>query len=215
MRPRTPLVKVCGVTDAAPARAAVEAGADFLGLVFAPSPRRVTPARAQGLVDEVPAAWVGVFVDPDPDDVEDLVARVGLAAVQLHGAETPALCRAVRAATGRPVWKAIRWGGDATALEPWAGAADCLLLDSGAGGGRTLEWRSLARRLPLERRPAPLFLAGGLHAGNVAEAIAVVAPDGVDASSRLERAPGVKDLRRVRAFVEAARRATSAPVSPR
>ncbi|HUP20621.1 MAG TPA: phosphoribosylanthranilate isomerase [Gemmatimonadota bacterium] len=199
-------IKVCGLTEPAGARAAREAGADFLGIVFAPgSPRRLDPARAAALVARVPAAWVGVFVDPVPSDVARIAGALELAAVQLHGDESPDRCREIRAAAGVPVWKAL--GPGAGPLEDWAEAVDAVLLDSGAGGGRPLPWRDLAARLERRRPAVPLFLAGGLEASNVAEAIAVLAPDGVDASSRLERSPGLKDPARVRAFVAAARAA--------
>lgn len=203
----TLLVKVCGITDSTTARVALAAGADFLGLVLAPSPRRMEPVRARALVREVPAAWVGVFVDPAAGEVEALADELGLAAIQLHGRETPAFCRALGRATGRPVWKAIRWRGEPAEMDPWAGMIERVLLDSGAGEGRALPWTEIAERLPPERRPAPLFLAGGLDPDNVAAAVAVVAPDGVDASSRLEASTGRKDPERIRAFVAAARAA--------
>jgi len=205
-------IKVCGLTEPVGARAAREAGADFLGIVFAPgSPRRLDLARAAELVARVPAAWVGVFVDPDPAEVARIAAALELAAVQLHGGESPERCREIRAAAGVEVWKALdpRAGG----LERWAEAVDAVLLDSGAGGGRPLPWRDLAAGLERARPAVPLFLAGGLDAANVGRAMTLLAPDGVDASSRLELSPGVKDPARVRAFVCAAR-AASAPATP-
>lgn len=201
-------VKVCGITEPDAARAA--AGADWLGLVLAPSPRRVDEATAAGLTAGIDAAWVGVFVDADPDEVAGVADRLGLAAVQLHGAETPDTCRRVREATGRPVWKAVRWDADPARLDAWAAEVDALLVDAAIGDrlggtGRALPWEALAERWARDRRPAPTILAGGLGPDNVARAIEVVDPDGVDASSRLERAPGRKDPRLVRAYVEAAR----------
>lgn len=203
-------VKVCGLTDAAAARAA--AGADRAGLVFAPSPRRVDADRAARLVADVAAAWVGVFVDPDPAAVVALADRLDLATVQLHGDETPETCRRIREATGREVWKAVRWDAHPDAVEAWAESVDAFLVDAGDGGrlggtGRTLPWEELAERWARERRRIPMILAGGLDPDNVAEAVAIVDPDGVDASSRLEREPGRKDPGLVRAFVRAARSA--------
>lgn len=209
----TPItVKVCGITDPAAARAALEAGVDYLGLVFARSPRQVDPATAERLVEVVAADWIGVFVDPDPAGVVDAVERLGLHAVQLHGGESPETCRAIRLGCGRPVWKAIRWNLDPDRFDAYAEVADALLVDAARGDrfggtGRTLPWERLASRLPDRPRRIPVVLAGGLDPDNVAAAIDAVDPDGVDASSRLERAPGQKDPDRVRRFVAAARAA--------
>lgn len=207
------VVKVCGITEPDVARAA--AGADRLGLVFAPSPRRVDEATAARLVRAVKAAWVGVFVDADVDRTLALAERLDLAAIQLHGSETPETCRRIRDGSGRPVWKAVRWDADPARVDAWAAEADALLVDAAEGDrfggtGRALPWEDLADRWGRDRRPAPTILAGGLGPDNVARAIEALDPDGVDASSRLERAPGEKDPERVRAFVEAARAATVA-----
>lgn len=208
-------VKVCGITDADAGRAAVDAGADYLGLVFARSPRRLTPNAAERLVEAVPAAWVGVFVDPDPDQLRQTAERLGLHAVQLHGSESPELCRAIRLACHRPVWKALRWDTGARTVEAYAASCDALLLDGTdgdrlGGTGRTLPWDRLAVRLAARPRRTPVFLAGGLGPENVDEAVRAVDPDGVDASSRLERTPGRKDPDLVRRFVAAARATSNA-----
>lgn len=204
-----PFVKVCGVVDPAIARAAVRAGADYLGLVFAPSARRVDPDRARRLVDAVPASWVGVFADAPEGEAERACRDLDLAAVQLHGREDEERCRRVREATGRTVWKAVRWDGRPESVERFAGAVDAVLVDAAADGrggtGRTLPWREIAERWPVEARSVPLVLAGGLEAGNVVDAVRIVRPAGVDASSRLERSPGVKDPALVTRFVEAIR----------
>ncbi|HET6360770.1 MAG TPA: phosphoribosylanthranilate isomerase, partial [Gemmatimonadota bacterium] len=89
-------IKICGITSEEAARSAVEAGVDHLGLVFCPSPRRVSEERATVLTRRVPAAWVGVFADTSPDEVARTASALGLAAIQLHGAESPEECRAVR-----------------------------------------------------------------------------------------------------------------------
>jgi phosphoribosylanthranilate isomerase len=197
-------IKVCGITSEDAARAAVAAGADHLGLVLCASPRRMTIERAMALTAEVSASWVGVFADSTPSDVARAARSLGLAAVQLHGSETPDACRAVRE-QGIPVWKAVDPGIPAAA-EAYAGAADALLLDHGRGGsGRALDWTAVAVHFPLGRRPLPVILAGGLDPDNVARAIREARPDGVDASSRLESAPGVKDPELVRRFVSRAR----------
>ena len=200
-------IKVCGITSEDAARAAVEAGADHLGIVLCASVRQVSPERAEELTRRVPAAWVGVFADASLEEMSDLVCRLDLTALQLHGRETPDICRAVRDSTGLPVWKAI----GPTLRGRSAGyrkVADALLLDAGKGGsGKTLDWEAVGAEFPRSRRRIPLLVAGGLDAHNVALAIRSADPDGVDASSRLERAPGVKDPDRVRAFVLRARAA--------
>jgi phosphoribosylanthranilate isomerase len=202
-------IKVCGITSEEVARTAIDAGANHLGLVFCASPRRVTLERAALLVACVPASWVGVFADPPLEEVAGAARELGLAAVQLHGHETPALCSAVRERTGVPVWKAITpTEAEAAAFEA---AVDALLLDAGSGGtGRTLEWSTIGTRFPRARRIVPHLLAGGLSPSNVERAIREAGPDGVDASSRLELAPGIKDLRLVSAFVREARAAGEA-----
>jgi phosphoribosylanthranilate isomerase len=202
-------IKICGITSEEVARAAIDAGADHLGLVFCASPRRVTLERAALLVAGVPASWVGVFADPSLEEVAGAARELGLAAVQLHGHETPALCGAVRERVGVPVWKAITpAGAGPAAYEP---TVDALLLDAGSGGtGRTLDWSAVGTRFPRARRIVPHLLSGGLSPSNVARAIREAGPDGVDASSRLELAPGIKDPRLVTAFVREARAAGEA-----
>jgi phosphoribosylanthranilate isomerase len=198
-------IKVCGITGEDAARAALVAGADHLGLVFCPSPRRVTFERAKALMAEIPASWVGVFAGSTPSDVARAARSLGLAAVQLHGSETPDECRAVRERAAIPVWKSVDPGIPA-AEEGYLGTVDALLLDSGRGGsGRPLDWTVVAARFPRARRSVPVILAGGLDPDNVARAIREARPDGVDASSRLESAPGVKDPELVRRFVSRAR----------
>jgi phosphoribosylanthranilate isomerase len=203
-------IKVCGITSEDAARAAVAAGADHLGLVLCASPRRMTIERAMALTAEVPASWVGVFADSTPSDVARAARSLALAAVQLHGNETADACRSVRERAGIPVWKTVDPGIPA-AGEAYAGAVDALLLDHGSGGGgRPLDWSAVAARFPLGRRPLPVILAGGLDPDNVARAIREARPDGVDASSRLESAPGIKDPDLVRRFVSRARAAGGA-----
>lgn len=200
-------IKICGITSEEAARAAIDAGADQLGVVLCDSPRRVSAERAALLVSAVPAWWVGVFVDPSLEEVARAAGELRLAAVQLHGDETPAFCHAVRERTGVPVWKAIT----PTGLEPataYEAAVDAILLDAGPGGsGRTLNWRAVGALYPRARRVIPHLLAGGLSPSNVARAVREAGPDGVDASSGLEVAPGIKDPRLVSEFVREARAA--------
>ncbi len=203
-------VKVCGITSEKDAEAAAEAGADAVGLVFWPrSPRAVGVEAARRIAAAVPPAVVrvGVFVDEAPETIARTVEAVGLDLVQLHGDERPNLLDALPCRA----WKALRVGSDLTAADvaPWAGAAG-LLLDARAAGrpggtGQTFDW-TLARAV--RERISFLVLAGGLDAQNVAKAVEVVRPDGVDVSSAVESAPGRKDSAKVRSFVEAARRAS-------
>lgn len=198
-------VKICGITSPEDAGIAVDAGADAIGLIFWPgSARAVDVPTAQAIVRALPAfVWpVGVFVDAAPDHVRDVADAVGLSAVQLHGDEqVPDWAR-----FPRPVLKALRVERYATSR--WKTARAAILVDamdavSHGGSGRTVDW-SAARGIAASR---PLVLAGGLTPENVGEAIAAVRPWGVDVASGVERAPGVKDPHRVRAFLEAVRAA--------
>lgn len=205
-------IKVCGITSEEAARSAVEAGVDHLGLVFCPSPRRVSEERAAALMRAVPAEWIGVFAHTSAVYVARIARALDLSAVQLHGEETPEECRALRQLAGVPVWKALSIGGQGEATD-YEAAVDALLLDGGTGGsGRELDWARVGERFPPSRRVVPLLLAGGLGPENVARAIDQARPDGVDASSRLETSPGVKDARLVAEFVRRARDARAALV---
>jgi phosphoribosylanthranilate isomerase len=204
------LVKICGITSPGDGRLAAEEGADAVGFVFwSGSPRCVDPttARAIGAVLP-PLIWrVGVFVDA-PRDVLALTAETaGLDLLQLHGEEPPEAF----AGLSRRALKALRVGVDFSPemARPYEGRAAGLLLDTGRAGepggtGRRFDW---SRAEGLGERVGFLMLAGGLTPENVAEAIAVVRPHAVDVSSGVESAPGRKDPRRVRAFLEAVRRA--------
>ena len=201
-------IKVCGITRARDASAAVAAGADALGVVLAPSPRQVTLEQAEAALADVPpfVARVGVFVDADPAFVEEAVSRLGLGAVQYHGSETPEECAAAPA----PVIKAFRVsrGFDTAAIERYRGSVAAVLLDAfvpgvAGGTGRTFDWDA-ARSVP---EWAPLVLAGGLHSGNVREAVSRLRPFAVDVSSGVEVSSGVKDHDAIRSFVAAVRAA--------
>jgi len=204
-------VKICGINDAAAMRAAAEAGADLVGFVFfPPSPRAVTPAQAAAIAQPGPSK-VGLFVDPDDALIEAVIAALPLDVIQLHGEETPARCAAIRARFGIPVMKAlgIAHADDLAQLADYAAAVDRFLLDAKAPPGAPLpggnaapfDWTLTAGRTI----PRPWLLAGGLTPGNVADAIRVSGAPGVDVSSGVERARGVKDPARIAAFVTAAR----------
>jgi phosphoribosylanthranilate isomerase len=200
-----PLVKVCGFTDAAEARAAALAGAGAIGLVdHATSPRRVALTRAAEIVAALPTDClaVAVFVDRDREYVFDFLRRSGARAAQLCGSE--------RASEWSdfpyPILRRVGVAAGAEAeIASWRTCAAGFVLDhpSAPGGtGRAAELLTAARLVSSAR---PCLLAGGLDERNVAERIAAVRPDGVDASSRLESAPGRKDLARVEPFVRRAR----------
>jgi phosphoribosylanthranilate isomerase len=203
-------VKICGINDAAAMRAAVAAGADFVGFVFfPPSPRAVSPAQAAALAMPGPVK-VGLFVDAEDALIAATLETVPLDMLQLHGGESPARCAAIRARFGLPVMKAlgIAAPADLDRLADYAPAVDRFLLDAKAPPGAPLpggnaapfDWSLTAGRAI----PRPWLLAGGLTPGNVAEAIAVSGAQGVDVSSGVERARGVKDPARIAAFVRAA-----------
>lgn len=202
------LVKVCGITNVADARAAVKAGADALGFIFAESPRRVTPAAVKRISKAVPAdvEKIGVFVNEKPAVVRRVAKACGLAAVQLHGDESPADVRALKKLH---VLKAFRVDGrfDASVLKHY-GAAKAFLFDTKAEGvyggtGKTFDWKVL-KRAGAKR---PVVLSGGLNPKNVARAVRTVRPFAVDVSSGVERSPGKKDHRLVKEFVRNAKKA--------
>ena len=198
------LVKICGITNLADARAAVDAGADALGFNFyRPSPRYISPPDARKIIDQLPHSVlkVGVFVNEGFHSVMHITGEAGLSAVQLHGDETPEYCREL---TGTYVIKAF--GADNN-LQVEAYAVDAIMLDTKddllhGGTGRTFDW-SIAQRT--NQTVPKLFLAGGLSPENVAEAIATVRPYAVDACSSLEERLGKKNHERMGAFVKAVR----------
>ncbi len=208
-------VKICGVNDAAGFDAAVAAGADMLGLVFyPPSPRALAPAAAAALSARHAGGplRVGLFVDASDAEIAAVLAALPLDLLQLHGGEDPARCAAIRARFGLPVMKALGVAApeDLAVLEAYAPAVDRFLLDAkpppGAGlpGGNAaaFDWTITAGR----RLPRPWLLAGGLTPGTVADALRASGAPGVDVSSGVERARGVKDPALIGAFVAAARR---------
>ena len=198
------LIKICGITRLEDAEVAVEQGAHALGFVFwADSPRFIDPYRARAIVSVLPSfvTTVGVFVNQRSEYVNGVAALVGLAAVQLHGDESPSYA----AAMTRPVVKAIALGaaGEGDAVAAWP-LRVTLLLDvhdpvRRGGTGNTIDWAS-ASKVAAARR---VVLAGGLTPENVGEAIARVKPFGIDVSSGVESSPGIKDHRRLKALFEA------------
>jgi phosphoribosylanthranilate isomerase len=202
-------IKICGITNVDDARVAVEAGADALGFVmYRKSPRFVEPAVVKAIVAGLPpfVLPVGVFVNEEPDRVRTLMDECGLALAQLHGDETAPYCQDL----GRPVLKALRLKDRGTflALAEFSGRANVrgFLIDAFSdqaygGTGQTVDW-GLAQEVA---QSMPVVLAGGLTPVNVAEAITLVRPYGVDVSSGVELSPGKKDHEKVKNFIRAAR----------
>jgi phosphoribosylanthranilate isomerase len=205
-------VKICGITRAEDAATALAHGAAAVGFVFWPgSPRRVDAARVRAITDGMPRTVikVGVFVDASPDDVAAAVVDAGLDAAQLHGdedasayARVPArLIKSVAPESWDDVSRALRLPAHITVL------VDAVDRERRGGTGRKASW-PLAAAIARER---PIVLAGGLAADSVAEAIDVVRPWGLDVSSGVEDAPGIKSESRMAAFFAAVRAADHAP----
>lgn len=201
-------VKICGITNEDDALLAVAMGADAVGFVFAPSPRQVSPQAVYDITRRLPPEilTVGVFRDDLPDRVFDIVSRSGVKAVQLHGRET-ARHVAELSENVRWIFKAVTAGSPEAARADQYGT-DLVLVDaSEPGSGKVFDW-SLIDDVPAGLR---LILAGGLDPDNVASAIEVVRPWGVDVSSGVESAPGRKDPVKVRQFIARARAAAPDP----
>jgi phosphoribosylanthranilate isomerase len=202
-------VKICGITRMEDAAAAVAAGASAIGFVFWPgSPRFIDPYRARAIAATLPpfVTAVGLFVNQPRGHIAAVASLVRLGAVQLHGDETPEFAASVSSPVIKALSITVRLKPDTTHsfdAGAWP-ARTTLLLDAHdpvrrGGTGQTIDWDAAAS-VAAERR---ILLAGGLTPDNVAEAIARVRPFGVDVSSGVEQAPGIKDHRRVRALFEA------------
>jgi phosphoribosylanthranilate isomerase len=195
-------VKICGITNEQDALLAVALGADALGFVFAPSPRQISPALAREIVKRLPpeTLTVGVFRNETPSRVIEIVNEARLQGAQLHGHETPAMTAEV-ATDVRFVIKAVVAGSqDAATASNFA--SDAILVDGlHPGSGTAYDWE-LLQDIPTEIR---LMLSGGLAPENVAAGIMQVRPWGVDVSSGVEKAPGLKDAVKMRHFITNAR----------
>jgi phosphoribosylanthranilate isomerase len=207
-------VKICGLRSSETVTAAVAGGARFVGFVFfAPSPRCITTARAGRLTALVPPAVhrVGLVVDADDDTLAEIVAGAGIDMLQLHGAEPPERVAAVRSRFGLPVMKAVAIAdtGDLARAAAYEAVADWLLFDARppaeatrpGGNARPFDWSLLAAR----RWQRRWMLAGGLNAGNLAEAVRRSGATVVDVSSGVEDAPGEKNVARIGEFLRLAR----------
>jgi len=211
-------IKICGLTRPEDVQGAVAAGADALGFVFYPaSPRCVAPRTAAQLIALVPpfVTTTGLFVNAGLDEVRQTVAEAPVAMLQFHGDESAAECAAIAEAVNRPFLRALR-------IEPQAAAADLLeyesdyraasplfagllldaFVDGYGGGGKVFDWSVIPANL------APrVVLSGGLSAQNVADAVTRVRPHAVDVSSGVESGKGIKDVAKIRAFIDAVRTA--------
>lgn len=207
-------VKVCGLTRPEDARDAALFGARYVGAVFAAGPRALDAARARTVLDGAGEGVerVGVFGHAQPEEVAAAVRAARLDIAQLHADPSASDVRAARAASGAKIWAVVRVNGSLRAgdLRALWEVADAVVLDSKVGGklggtGEPFDWEA-ARDAALEHR-APLVVAGGLTAENVARAIAALAPTVVDVSSGVESSPGIKDRARMSDFISAVRRA--------
>jgi phosphoribosylanthranilate isomerase len=210
------LIKICGLKTPAALDAALAAGADLVGFVFfPPSPRHVGFEAARTLGERVKnrARKVAVSVDANDELLKSCIDALKPDLLQLHGREPPERVAVIRSRFGLPVMKAlpITERADLSSVHLSAKVADLLMFDARApreatrpgGLGRTFDWH-LLENLAL---PVPFVLSGGLDAGNVAEALRITRPDGLDVSSGVEQAPGEKDVEMIRAFIRAAREA--------
>lgn len=217
------IVKICGLQDVEVLKSMVHLPLDYIGFVFAPSRRRVSAERAAQLMAEL-VNWqageapraAGVFVNPELAELGELLSIVPLDVIQLHGQESLSFCIEVKQAFPQvKVWKALTVADKDrnkaedvySYFESYASVVDALLLDTydpgqSGGSGRTFAWDELPAYQEIAARYGlPLFVAGGLHPGNVGDLLEAYAPDGVDVSSGVE-SDGSKDIVKMTAFVE-------------
>jgi phosphoribosylanthranilate isomerase len=206
-------VKICGLSTPETVDAAIAGGASHIGFVFfAKSPRNVTPEQAGALATRVAgrAKTVGLFVDPEPDFVNAVRKQVTLDIIQLHGEECPALASRIGMTNGLEIWKAVpvRSSADLAEAQKYRGSAQRILYDAkppkGAdlpgGNGLRFDWNLLQRH----SHQLPWALSGGLDPYNLAEAVRITGASLLDVSSGVERAPGIKDVDKIAAFLKAA-----------
>lgn len=199
-------IKICGLTRLKDALSACKFGADAVGFVFAESPRRISVKKAAAICSKLPGSVsrVGVFVDQSAEVINGAVKKCRLDYVQLHGDESPAFCKKIKA----PVIKAFRVKRDllVPAVKKYKVAA--ILLDSFSpvfrgGTGKTFDWKIAVR---IKKSGLPLILSGGLNARNLASAIKRVRPSAVDLSSGVEVRPGIKSAVKMKKAIAIAKR---------
>jgi phosphoribosylanthranilate isomerase len=211
-------IKICGTTSLEDALSSIEAGADALGFIFAPSKRRILPENAQKIIRELPPKIekIGVFMDAGAMGIRQVVREVELTGIQMHGeGEFPPEVYSYLPEDRRDrlqkiktviVWEGFELRFDSYAAVP--GVIDAWLFDSGAGSGKTFDWQ--AARAKLGERQGKFIVAGGLTPENVGDAIRTFRPWGVDVVTGVEREPGRKDPDKLNAFVAAVRKAEQA-----
>ena len=209
-------IKICGLRTSEAMTAALEAGADYVGLVFYPrSPRNVTLAEARPLADQARGSSriVALVVDADDALIAEIVHEIRPDLLQLHGSETPQRVDEIKARHTITIMKAIKVAtkADAETARGYLGHADLILFDAKppkdraealpGGNGIAFDWTAIEE----VAKDVPYMLSGGLTPENVATALAITGASRIDVSSGVESAPGVKDPNRIRAFIAAAR----------
>lgn len=201
-------VKICGITRVQDIQAAVQAGADAIGLVFyAPSPRAVSIEQAKQLVKYIPpyVSIIGLFVNADVEEIVQVLQQVPVDVLQLHGDETPAQCLQIAQRTGRRWYKALQVKAELDMTAEIAAyqqsGASAVLLDAWhpelkGGTGLQFDWAKFPQT------DFPLILAGGLHAENIQQAIVATQPYAVDVSGGVESAKGIKDQQLIQRFMQ-------------
>lgn len=206
--------KICGINDPVAMQTVVDNGADMVGLIFyPPSPRNVSAEQAEELLRDLPSGIdrVGVFVNPETDFLDAVLAKARLDLLQLHGDETPDRCRALSIYFGLPVIKAFKVSekADLDAARDYEDIVDWLMFDAKppkdaklpGGNAVSFDWKIMQNA----RFQRPWMLSGGLTPENLAEAVKRSGAAAVDVSSGVESAPGKKDPAKIRAFLNAAR----------
>jgi phosphoribosylanthranilate isomerase len=206
--------KICGISTLETLDAALDGGAAYIGFVFFPkSPRYVNPAQAAALAARIEgrAKIVGLFVNPADAVMVQALNKVPLDIIQLHGEESPSLAAHIKADSGKAIWKAVpvRKPADLLQAEQYIGTAELILFDAKAppgvnlpgGNGLRFDWDVLHNH----RHVLPWALSGGLTSSNIAEAVRVTKATLLDVSSGVESEPGVKDVSKIKAFLDAAR----------
>lgn len=203
-------VKICGITNLTDACTAVRLGADALGFIFAPSPRRIAPQTAREIIRALPpfVKTVGVFVNEAPDSIRKVINDCGLDLVQLHGDEPPALCDELMPYT----IKALRIKDESSLQsgQAYHGKVRALLLDTysketAGGTGKTFDWELAIK---IKKQGSPIILSGGLAPANIVAAIHTVRPYAVDVNSGVEERPGKKSPTLIRNLMENVRQGT-------
>jgi len=214
-------IKICATTNLDDARAALDAGANALGFILTASPRQITPEKAAEIISVLPASVekIGVVVNESPEALARLATDIGLTGLQLQGDEPPEQLPELRRALGlRKIIKTLQARellADPTRLDAYLAqrkSYDGILLDSGSaaargGTGRTFDWNAMLPLVARIKEVVPVVIAGGLNPDNVADAIRLFDPCGVDVVSGVEQEPGKKDAAKMRAFVAAVRAA--------